>query len=71
MHVLISQHVRKIFYLFLQLRVFRQVLKPKHHKRHKRTTKTAEEAVLDELGIKNNPVEKEKLRNSLEVSSEF
>ena len=46
------------------------MLKPKHHRRHKRSLNKdteAEDAVLEELGIMDNPVEKARLRRSLEV----
>lgn len=48
-----------------QLHVFRQVLKPKHHKRHTKHSR-AERTVLEELGIMDNPVEKARLRRNLE-----
>ena len=58
-----------IFHLF-QLHVFRQVLKPKHHKRHLHRMSRAERAVFDELGIMDNAVEKTRLKRNLEVRFE-
>lgn len=50
-----------------QLHVFRQVLKPKHHKRHLHKSTRAEKAVFEELGIMDNPVEKARLKRNLEA----
>nr|UDM84255.1 carbonic anhydrase 5-like protein [Tridacna squamosa] len=49
-----------------QLQVFRQVLKPKKHKRSLRSERRARRELLAELGIEHNLVELERLRRNLE-----